>query len=250
MAAFGTLVRRELGSFFVSWTGYVIIAVVVFLIGFGFTSMLKNLNAEATPLPLTQLFYESLYFWLILLVVSPVITMRSFAQEKSSGTYETLMTTPVSEAQVVLAKFAGALLFYLILWLPLLGCLLVVRYYSNDPTAWDPVTVRTTFLGIFLLGTLYMSMGVFASALTRSQIIAAMVSFAMGISLFMLSFLSAALEAHSGWKAQLVGHLALMDHMRDFAAGVVDTRPVVFYLSFSVFFLFLTWRVVESRRWK
>jgi ABC-2 type transport system permease protein len=250
MQAFCTLVRRELGSFFISWTGYVIIASVLFLLGFGFTSMLKNLNAEATPLPVTQLFYESLYFWLILLVVSPVITMRSFALEKSSGTCETLMTTPVSDFQVVLAKFTGALLFYMILWLPLVACLLVVRYYSNDPSSWDPATVRTTFLGIFLLGTLYMSMGVFASALTRSQIIAAMISFAMGISLFMLSFLSAAFEARSGWKAQLVGHLSLMDHMRDFAAGMVDTRPLVFYLTLSAFFLFLTWRVVESRRWK
>jgi ABC-2 type transport system permease protein len=250
MQAFCTLVRRELGSFFISWTGYVIIGTVLFLLGFGFTSMLKNLNADATPLPVTQLFYESLYFWIILLVVSPVITMRSFALEKSSGTYETLMTTPLSDAQVVLAKFIGALLFYMILWLPLLGCLLVVRYYSNDASAWDPATVRTTYLGIFLLGLLYMSMGVFASALTRSQIIAAMLSFAMGISLFMLSFLSAAFETRLGWQAQLIGHLALMDHMRDVAAGVVDTRPLVFYVSLSAFFLYLTWRVVESRRWK
>jgi ABC-2 type transport system permease protein len=250
MQAFCTLVRRELGSFFISWTGYVIIAAVLFLLGFGFTSMLKNLNAEATPLPLTQLFYESLYFWLILLVVSPIITMRSFALEKSSGTYETLMTTPLSEAQVVFAKFTGALLFYMILWLPLLGCLLVVRHYSNDPTAWDAATVWTTYLGIFLLGMLYMSIGVFASALTRSQIIAAMISFAMGITLFMLSFLAAAFERHPGWQGQFIGHVALMDHMRDFAAGIVDTRPLIFYPSLSAFFLFLTWRVVESRRWK
>lgn len=250
MQSFRTLVRREVNSFFLSWTGYVIVAAVLFLLGFGFVSMLKSLNGDSTPLPLTQLFYESLYFWIALLFVSPVITMRSFALEKSSGTYETLMTTPVSEGQVVLAKFAGALIFFLVLWLPLIGCLLVVRYYSNDSTAFEPAIVGTTYVGIFLLGMLYMSMGVFASALTRSQIIAAMVAFAMGITLFMLSFLSSAFESQSGWMALLVGHLNLMDHMREFAAGVIDTRPLVFYPTLTVFFLFLTWRAVESRRWK
>src|SRR5206468_9363451 len=90
MQAYWTLVRRELGSFFVSWTGYIIIAGVVFLLGFSFASLLKILNAQPTPVPVTQLFYESYYFWLILPVVPPIITMRSFALEKSSGTYETL----------------------------------------------------------------------------------------------------------------------------------------------------------------
>ena len=128
MQAYWALVWRELGSFFKSWTGYIIIAGVMFLLGFSFWSMLEGLNSEPTPVPITQLFYETLYFWLILIVVAPLITMRSFALEKSSGTYETLMTTPVGDAQVVLAKFTGALLFYLILWLPLLACVGIVRY--------------------------------------------------------------------------------------------------------------------------
>ena len=76
MRAYWTLVRRELSSFFVSWTGYIIISGVVFLIGFSFTSLLRGLNAEATPVPLTQLFYETLYFWLVVLIVAPLITMR------------------------------------------------------------------------------------------------------------------------------------------------------------------------------
>ena len=95
MRAYATLVRRELGVFFVSWTGYVILAAVMFLIGFSFVLLLKSLKGDATALPLTQLFYEYLSFWFILIIVAPVITMRSFALEKSSGTYETLMTTPV-----------------------------------------------------------------------------------------------------------------------------------------------------------
>ena len=250
MQAYWTLVRRELGSFFVSWTGYIILAGVLFLLGFSFASMLKGLNAQSTPVPVTQLFYETLYFWLVLLVVSPLITMRSFAMEKASGTYETLMTTPVGDAQVVLAKFTGALMFYLVLWVPLLACVLIVRYYSNDPTAFDTGTVLSTYCGILLLGCLYTSLGIFASAVTRSQIIAAMVSFAAGIALFMLSFLSSSAGSQGGWEAQLVAYFGLMEQMRDFAHGVVDSRPVVLSLSLTVLFLFLSWKTVESRRWK
>ena len=250
MRAYWTLVRRELGAFFNSWIGYIIIAGVVFLLGFSFASMLRGLNSQATPVPLTQLFYETLYFWLILPVIPPIITMRSLAQEKSSGTYETLMTTPVGDAQVVLAKFTGALLFFLITWLPLLGCVLIVRYYSNDPSAFDARTIASTYFGILLLGCLYVSLGIFASAVTRSQMIAVIFGVAMGFTLFMLSFLSSSLASQSGWEAQLVAHLGLMEHMRDFAQGIVDTRPIILYLSLTAFFLFLSWKTVESRRWK
>lgn len=250
MQAFVALVRRELGSFFKSWTGYIIIAGVAFLLGVGFWSMLEGLTSDSTPVPLTQLFYETLYFWLILIVVSPLITMRSLALEKSTGTYETLMTTPVGDAQVVLAKFTGAMLFNLLLWLPLLACVGIIRYYSNDPSALDPATLATTYLGIGLLGSVFLSLGIFASAITRSQIIAAMFSFAVGIALFLMSFLGSAFATKTGWEAEIIGHLALMEHMRDFATGIVDSRPVVLYLSLTMFFLFLSWKSVESRRWK
>src|SRR5206468_2746186 len=183
-------------------------------------------------------------------IVAPVITMRSFAMEKSSGTYETLMTTPVGDAQVVLAKFTAALLFYLVLWLPLLPCLLLVRHYTSDPSAFTAGTVAATYLGILLLGSVYMAMGVFASAITKSQISAAMVSLAAGFTLFMCSFLASIFPAQSEGLGALVSYLGLMEHMRDFAQGVVDLRPVVFYLSLTTFFLLLTWKVVESRRWK
>jgi ABC-2 type transport system permease protein len=94
------------------------------------------------------------------------------------------------------------------------------------------------------------ALGCFASALTRSLIIAAMVSFALGMALFLLSFLSFAKDPQPGWQTDAVEYISMINHMQDFARGVVDTRPVVFYLSMSGFFLFLTLRVVESRRWK
>ena len=250
MQAYLTLTRRELASYFVSWTGYVIVAVAAFLMGLSFVVLLVKLRFVPISMPVTELFYSTAYFWLILLLAAPVITMRLFAHEKSSGTFETLMTTAVGDGQVVMAKFTAALLFYLVLWLPLLACIFILRHYTNDPSAMDPGAIGGTFLGIFLLGGLYMSLGCFGSAITRSQIVAAMVSFAGGISLFLLSFLADQFGANAGWQAQLFACVTMFDHMNDFARGVVDTRPVIFYLSLTCCFSFLTLRVVESRRWK
>ena len=250
MRAFLTLTRRELAGFFVSLTGYVIIAAVAFQVGLSFVILLNNLNGEGTPMPITEIFYVTAFFWLILLLSAPVITMRLFALEKSSGTFETLMTTPVGDLQVVLAKFFAAMIFYMLMWLPLLGCILVVQHYTRETAGFDTGIALSTYLGIFLVGCLYMSLGCFASALTRSQIIAAMVSFVIGITLFLLSFLSEQINLGNTWGAKALGYVAMREQMRDFTRGIIDTRYVVFYLSLTVFFLFLTYRVIESRRWK
>src|SRR3954467_11367475 len=127
MRAYWTLVRRELGSHFFSWTGYVVISAVLLVDGLEFWDLLAKFNGEAIDQPLTGVFYSTLYFWLILLLASPVITMRSFAHEKASGTFETLMTTPVGDWQVVLAKFTGALAFYTLMCLPLLLWVFLAR---------------------------------------------------------------------------------------------------------------------------
>ena len=110
MQVFWTLFRRELGGFFQAMTGYVIISMTLALLGLSLLDMLSKMN-EPLDAPLTEAFYVTLYFWLILLLTTPVITMRTFASEKASGTYESLMTAPVGDLQVVLAKFSGALTF-------------------------------------------------------------------------------------------------------------------------------------------
>lgn len=250
MRTYLLLVRRELGGYFISWTGYVVMAGVLFLLGLCFVNLLQALNAEVTDKPLMEVFYDSYYFWLILLLAAPVVTMRTFALEKFTGTFETLMTAPVSDLEVVMAKFTGALFFYLLLWVPLVGLILVTRYFGNDPTVVDAGTLASTFLGIFLLGMLYMSLGCLASALTRSLIIAAMLAFALGISIFLLSFLAFSYAGTAGWQADLFMQVSVIEHMRDFARGVVDTRALVFYVTLTALFLFLTLKVVESRRWK
>jgi ABC-2 type transport system permease protein len=250
MRAYWTLLRRELAGYFLSLTGYIIIAAAMFLLGLSFVGLLKALQRVPTPMPVTELFYVTWFFWLILLLTTPVITMRLFALEKFSGTFETLMTAPVSDLQVVLAKFTAAFVFYVVMWLPLLGCLWVARYYTSDTTALDAGLLASTFLGIVLLGGVFISLGCCASALTRSQVIAAMVSLVAGASLFLLGYLAEQLPAQAGWQSQVLGCFGLFEQMRDFARGVVDTRSVVLLASLTLFFLFLTLRIIESRRWK
>ena len=251
MRTYWTLVRRELAGFFLSLSGYVIIAAALFLMGYSFVIILGKLQKPMPmAMPVTELFYLTPFFWLLLLLTTPVITMRLFALEKFSGTYETLMTAPVSDFEVVAAKFSAALVFYALMWLPLLGCLLVVQYYATGATVLDGGVIGGTFLGILLLGGLFLSLGCCASALTRSQVIAAMISLVFGASVFLLGYLTSQLPAHDTWQSQVLGCFAFFEQMHDFARGVVDTRPIVLLVSLTYFFLFLTLRVVESRRWK
>jgi ABC-2 type transport system permease protein len=250
MSIYFTLARRELAAFFLSVTGYIIIAAVTLLVGLSFVVLLANLGTDPTPMPVTEMFYGTYFFWLIILVAGPVITMRLFALEKSTGTFETLMTTPVSDVEVVAAKFSAALFFYLVMWLPLLACLFFVGQFTGQKGAMDAGTVGGTYLGILLVGGLFLSLGCFASALARTQMTAAIISFVLGVSLFALGFLAEHIPVTAQWQTNFLSYFGLFGQMRDFARGVVDTRAVVFYLTLTLVFLFLTLRVVESRRWK
>jgi ABC-2 type transport system permease protein len=251
MQIFGTLLRRELAAFFLSITGYVIIASVTLLTSLGFVVLIAGLvGSDPTIAPVTEIFYSTFSFWLVVLLVAPVITMRLFALEKSSGTFETLMTTQVGDLQVVAAKFTAAIIFYMVTWLPMLVCLFIVRHFTNQPGALDAGTVGGMYLGIFLTGGLFLSLGCFASAISRSQMAAAMISFVLGVSLFSLGYLARQIPVTAQWQSRVLSYFSLFDQMDDFARGVVDTRTVVFYAGATFFFLFLTLRAVESRRWK
>ncbi len=250
MQVFLALFRRELGTFFLSLTGYVIIAAATFLVGESFAVLIKNLGTSPTPVPVTELFYRTYFFWLILLLATPVITMRLFALEKFTGTFETLMTTPVRDVQVVAAKFAAAWFFYLVMWLPMLACFYVVQYFARQSGALEPGALGGMYLGVVLVGALFIAIGCFASALTNSQIVAAMITFAFGVTLFAIAYVADQFQAGSGWQALVMTKFALFQQMQDFARGTVDSRSVVFLSTLTLFFLFLTLRAVEGRRWK
>jgi len=249
MQAYLTLTRRELSSFFYSWIGYVVIAGAMFLMGLSFVALIDKLQGEPTPMPLTEIFMDGC-FWFIVMFSAPIITMRLFALEKYSGTFETLMTTPVSDLQVVLAKFTAAILFYMLMWLPLLACVLALRYFARGSNVLDPGTMGGTFLGIFLTGCLYMAAGCFASSLTRNQIVAAMISFAFTLALFLAGYMGGSMTVQHTWAGAALRCISVTAQMKDYASGVVDSRSVVFCLTSSFFFLFLACRVIESRRWR
>ena len=148
MQSYLTLTRRDLAGYFLSLSGYVIIATTTFLVGLGFVGLLVGLGNDPSPMPVTELFFRAWYgFWPILILTTPVITMRLFALERLSGTFETLMTTPVRDLTVVLAKFSAALIFYLVMWLPMLPCLGVVQYYARQSGALEWHMLASLFLG-------------------------------------------------------------------------------------------------------
>ena len=243
------LTKRELAVFFQTLTGYAILASVMFAIGAGFLYVIAAINGQAMDSPITEALYSTLFFWLIVLFAAPAITMRTYAYEKSIGTYETLMTSSITSLQVVLAKFLGAWFFFVIVCLPFIGYMLLLRPFLEDPSLLDVGTVLSSLLGIALLGALYTAMGCFASSLTHNQMLAAMLSFSLGMTMFLQSFLASRLPTSGGFWASVFVYTSLVHHFEDFVRGVVDSRHVVFYITLTGFFLYLNWQSVEARRW-
>ena len=250
MRAYLTLTRRELASFFLSITGYVIIAGMALAVGGVFCLLLKAQGTQTVAIPITQVFFNNLVLWIVIALTPCIITMRLFALEKATGTFETLTTTPVSDLQIVAAKFTAAVVFFVVMWLPSLGYLFIIQNYANQPGAMDTGTVCSMYLGVFLVGCFILSVGCFASAMTKSQVLAAMVTLVAGIALLMLHFLAVLMPQNGHWQTEALSFFNITQQMLDFTRGILDTRVIVFYASVTFFFLFLTLRVIESRRWK
>ncbi len=250
MQAYCTLTRRELAAFFCSITGYVIIAGLAFSVGFLFVWLISNIGNQPFDMPITQLFFNNFMLWIIIIFTVPMITMRLFALEKASGTFENLVTTPVSDLALVASKFTAAAVFFIVMMLPTVAALFVVQHFADQASALETGTVLAMYLGVFCAGCLLLSIGCLASALTKSQVVAAMVSLVAGLTMLVLNGLAQNLNAADHWQARVLSLFNLTQQMIDFTRGVLDTRVLVFYLSGTFLFLFLTLRVIESRRWK
>jgi len=247
--AFWTLYRREAGSYFISPIAYVVFFATALGIG-AYFNILFNLINDYGLRQLTMLegMVTSPFFWIIIMVQVPVLTMRSFSEEFKIGTIEMLLTAPVREWEVVLAKFFGAFTFFLTLWTPLFFNLLLLSTFSNPHV---PLLVRplaNTALLIVLVGAFYVSIGILTSVLTKNQIIAAILAFALIFLTFMMSFASY-LKVTSQTQ-DLLAYFSAPEQMRTFSKGIFDSRPVVFYVSGTVFLLLLTQRFLEARRLK
>jgi ABC-2 type transport system permease protein len=239
--------ERELRSYFLSPLGWVVATGFLFFNGLAFQTILDYLNnpqAPASMTPLDFFFGGTLFFWLAMLFVGPVLTMRLLSEERRSGTLEMLLTAPVTEGQVVLGKYLGALLFYVFLWLPTL--VYVALLAKELPLDWGPI--GASYLGTLGIGAMFLAIGIFTSAVTRNQVVAAVFSFALTFLCFLPAFLE--FLVNDPKMRDALGYLNLYQHMDDFSKGIVDSRRLVYYVSVSAFFLFLASRALDAGKGK
>ena len=240
------IMDREIRAYFFSPLAYIVAAFLLLVNGMVFWLIVSFLNNPQAGFgaPLELFFGQTIYFWLVLLFVAPVLTMRLLSEERRSGTIEVLMTAPITEAQVVVGKYLAALIFYCFLWLPTLTYAGIVAYYSE--VDWGPVAAG--YLGVFGVGAFFLSVGLFASALTRSQLVAAILTFALLIPLFTFGLLENLFNDPT--LKQAFSYLNLWQHMEEFSKGIVDTRHLVYYLSATVLFIFLSAKALEAKKWR
>jgi ABC-2 type transport system permease protein len=241
------IIRRELIAYFSSPLAYIVMTAFLLMQGYIFYIIVSYLNNPMTQAmtPLRLFFGGTVFFWLFLLFVIPVITMRLVAEERRSGTIEVLLTSPVSEAQVITGKFVAALLFYIVLWLPTLIYVIILKQYSSI----DLLPVLAGYLGVLLIGFLFLGVGTFTSTLTDNQLVAAIMAFAAMIVLFSIGLVEQLLISSAGLRDALA-HMNLWTHMDDYAKGIVDTRHVVYELSVGLLFLFLATKSLEVKKWR
>jgi len=238
------LAGREIESYFLQPLMYLVLAVFLALNGLAFSYSLVDMqgNVDAT---VRSFLGGSILFWINILFVPPLLTMRLIAEERRTGTMEGLMTAPVTDLVVVLAKFIGAYSFYLALWAPSVVYLLVMKSYGALP---DTGVLASSYLGVLLLGALLIAIGLLASAVSPNQIVAAILGVVFNQALFWVPMLS--LKMPHGTVRTTLEHLSILFHFdNSFSKGVLDSGIIAVYVIAIAISLFLAVRAVESRRW-
>ena len=247
------IAQRELNAYFASPIAYVLIGFFALLFGWFFyvplayfeqQSMQMGMNPTQT-LNVNQMLVGPTLMntTVIMLFLFPLITMRTYSEEKRSGTIELLLTSPVTDVQIILGKFLGAMLLYI----AMLAITLIhigILFIYGEPE-WKPIA--TGYLGLLLMGGSFLSLGLFISSLTKNQIVAGIATFATFLMLWVINWIG----TFVGPTLQAVfAALSLTDHFDDFSRGIIDTKHVIYYLSFMAFGLFLTAKSVDSERWR
>lgn len=248
------IAHKELRAYFASPIAYIVLGFFALLFGWFYVGILDwfvrqgmqmapfggpssvNVNQQMIrPLLLNMT--------VVFLFVLPLITMRTYAEEKRSGTMELLLTSPVTDTQIVFGKFLGAMgLYCAMLALTLIHFGLLFVYGSPE---WRPLA--SAFLGLILFGGCFIALGLFISSLTRNQIIAGAATFGVFLLLWVIDWIAQG----AGPRAEAVlKYMSMTEHLDDFVKGVIDTKHVVYYVSFIAFGLFLTVRSVDSERWR
>ncbi len=233
-----TITGRELKSYFVSPVGYIITGLYAFFTGFIF----YNAVVGSSQAQLTDTFGWML---VLALIVAPALTMRLFADENRQGTIEMLMTAPVRDWQIVVGKYIAGLVSFLFLLVPTLWYLVLLWRYG--PPDWG--MVGAGYLGVILVGAAFVAIGMLTSSLTSNQFIAYIAGMIILLFLWVVNA-PAALLGSAGVFGDLLTYLSLPTHFQDFFSGVIDSEHVLFFISLAAVAVFITARVVESRRWR
>ena len=230
------ILRRELSGYFNSAIAYVVLAVYFFFSGFSFhdTCFLGD-STNLSPV-------FAFMFYIIMFII-PVLTMKTFAEEKRQKTDQALLTSPVSLTEIVLGKFLGALIIYALCCLIFVVYAVVISFFA-PPQWW---LVLCTLLGIFLLGMCMISVNIFISALTESMVVAAVVGMGAGLLIATMNNFISVIPVK--WITDTLEKISMLNYYTNFTYGIVSPADVVFYLSVTALFLFFTVLSLEKRRW-
>ncbi len=253
--------RRELNSYFVSPIAYIVIGVFLAIIGLVFYFAIfpgaidESVQIRMQAMQQGQSGDYDVPFVLIIqlmgfaatlsLFMVPMLTMGSYAEERKRGTMEMLMTSPITEGQIVLGKFFVGLTLYALLIAPTLLFHVFLAKYSEPSFPWR--IMWSAYLGFLLLGAVLIAIGLLISSLTENQIVAGVVTFAVALFLWIIN----GFAAQAGpWLAPILEYMSVIRHYSEFTRGVIDTTSIVFYLTLTALALFLTWQSLNSMRWR
>ena len=248
------IAQRELKSYFSSPIAYIVIGFWALLYGYFFIAILQffvrqsmQMSQFGGPQSMNvnqQLVRPLLQNVTILdLFLLPMVTMRTYAEEKRSGTIELLLTSPVSDFEIIMGKFLGAMALYTVMLAVTLLHIGLLFIYGHPE--WKPIV--TAYIGLWLLGGCFISLGLLISSMTKNQIVAGMVTFAIFLMFWVITWIG----SFSGPTVdKLTQYLSIIDHLDDFNKGVLDTSHLIYYLSFITFGLFLTAKAVDTERWR
>ncbi len=245
-----TLLNREIRSFFYQPIAYVVMFFLLLVAGFNFWLGVVFINGKPIESTIIEFAYNSLLFWIVFILTFPLLTMRTYSEEYRQGTFETLTTAPVNDWHVVASKFLGALSFYCLLWAPTFIHFAIFKQIAKVDPADAVGAYWGSYLLLFLMGMFFTSMGCLASSLVKDQVNAAVISISAIIVYFFLPFVPQVMNVTDPEKIELFRYFSAVEHMMDFSKGMIDSREIVWYVSATLFMLFLNFLVFQRRKWK
>ncbi|MGH7436027.1 MAG: ABC transporter permease [Polyangiaceae bacterium] len=249
MRGFWAIFKRELFAFFVTPLAWVLIVVFLLVQGLHFFLLVDHFSLQADlasdETPISAFFGNTVLFYLVVFLLVPPMTMRLFAEERRSGTAESLMTAPVSSAAVVLAKYLAVLVSYVAMWVPTALYVVIIGRTGEV----DPRTIASAYLGVLLVGAGYLAIGLCASALTRSQFLSLVWTSLVILGLFTLGVGEFVVRPGTAL-GDVCAYVSAWGHMNELASGIVDSRRLVLYGTMIALPLFLATRAVDAWRWE